>query len=98
MTEYSFHYENVRRRGRYAFVFTVMILALLLMAVININTGPVKISLKEIAGILFAGQTDGTEYDIIWQIRMPRILMAAILGGALSLSGFLLQVLSLIHI
>lgn len=92
MTEYCFHYENVRRRGRYAFVFTVMILALLLMAVININTGTVKISLKEIAGILFAGQTDGTEYDIIWQIRMPRILMAAILGGALSLSGFLLQV------
>ena len=31
------------------------------------------------------------EYNIIWKIRLPRILMAAILGGALSLSGFLLQ-------
>lgn len=30
-------------------------------------------------------------YNIIWKIRLPRILMAAILGGALSLSGFLLQ-------
>lgn len=29
--------------------------------------------------------------DIIWTIRFPRILMAAILGGGLSLSGFLLQ-------
>ena len=32
-----------------------------------------------------------TEYNIIWKIRLPRILMAALLGGALSLSGFLLQ-------
>ena len=31
------------------------------------------------------------EYNIIWKIRLPRILMAAMLGGALSLSGFLLQ-------
>ena len=29
--------------------------------------------------------------SIIWKIRLPRILMAALLGGALSLSGFLLQ-------
>ena len=35
--------------------------------------------------------TDTKEYSIIWKIRLPRILMAAILGGALSLSGFLLQ-------
>ena len=34
---------------------------------------------------------DAVEYSIIWKIRLPRILMAAILGGALSLSGFLLQ-------
>ena len=34
---------------------------------------------------------DALEYSIIWKIRLPRILMAAILGGALSLSGFLLQ-------
>ena len=28
---------------------------------------------------------------IIWDIRLPRILAAIILGGALSVSGFLLQ-------
>lgn len=80
------------RRSRYAAVFTVMFLALFLMALININTGTVNISVKEILGILTAGRKEGTGYHIIWQIRLPRILMAAILGGALSLSGFLLQV------
>lgn len=34
---------------------------------------------------------NSTEVNIIWKIRLPRIFMAAILGGALSLSGFLLQ-------
>lgn len=32
-----------------------------------------------------------TESRIIFSIRMPRMLLAAILGGALSISGFLLQ-------
>ena len=32
-----------------------------------------------------------TESQIIFSIRMPRMLLAAILGGALSVSGFLLQ-------
>ena len=35
--------------------------------------------------------TGSTECRIIFSIRMPRMLLAAILGGALSLSGFLLQ-------
>ena len=32
-----------------------------------------------------------TESQIIFRIRMPRMMLAAILGGALSVSGFLLQ-------
>lgn len=33
----------------------------------------------------------GTEQRIIFSIRMPRMLLAAVLGGALATSGFLLQ-------
>ncbi len=33
-----------------------------------------------------------TENQIIFSIRMPRMLLAAVLGGALSVSGYLLQV------
>lgn len=91
MTENTFHYENLRRRSRYAAVFMIMLSAFLAMVMININTGTVDISAAEIGRIIFAGGKEGTEYRIIWLIRMPRVLMAAILGGALSLSGFLLQ-------
>ena len=83
--------ENFKRRSRYAMVFILLILAFGLITVLNINTGNVHISLSEIIDILLKKATDTKEYSIIWKIRLPRILMAAILGGALSLSGFLLQ-------
>ena len=41
--------------------------------------------------ILFSHDTASKYGKIIWDIRMPRILAAALLGGALSVSGFLLQ-------
>ncbi len=34
----------------------------------------------------------GTQNQILFKIRLPRVLLAAILGGALSVSGYLLQV------
>jgi iron complex transport system permease protein len=36
-------------------------------------------------------EIDSAYENILWQIRMPRALAAAILGGALGLSGYLLQ-------
>ena len=76
----SFHMENFKRRSRYAMVFILLILAFGLITVLNINTGNVHISLSEIIDILLKKATDTKEYSIIWKIRLPRILMAAILG------------------
>lgn len=92
MTENGFHYENRKRRGRCITVFIMLILALILMAVLNLSIGTVKISLAETVKILSGGALEETRYQIIREIRLPRILMSAILGGALALSGFLLQV------
>lgn len=82
---------NLRRRTRYGIVFLVLALAFCAIIVLNINVGSVPIPIGEIARILFKRSGDPTQVSIIWKIRLPRILMAALLGGALSLSGFLLQ-------
>ena len=87
----SFHEENFRRRSRYTLVFIILAAAFCLITVLNINTGNVHISVPKIAQIIFTRVGSKDEVNIIWRIRLPRILMAAILGGALSLSGFLLQ-------
>ncbi|MDY5023140.1 MAG: iron ABC transporter permease [Blautia sp.] len=87
----SFHRENFKRRSRYTLVFLLLIIAFFIIVIWNVNTGSVKISPSEIVKILLQKGEGQTEYNIIWKIRLPRILMAAMLGGALSLSGFLLQ-------
>ena len=87
----AFMGANFRRRGRYQLVFLLLIAALFVITVLNINIGSVPIPMGEIVQILLRRATDSTQYSIIWKIRLPRILMAAILGGALSLAGFLLQ-------
>ena len=83
--------HTYRAKALYCVVFMALLAALFVITVLNINIGSVPISVGEIIGILFHKQGDPTLVNIIWKIRLPRILMAALLGGALSLSGFLLQ-------
>ena len=83
--------HTYRAKALYCVVFMALLAALFVITVLNINIGSVPISVGEIIGILFNKQGDPTLVSIIWKIRLPRILMAALLGGALSLSGFLLQ-------
>ena len=83
--------KKKQRISRYILVFTVLGVCFCVITVLNINTGNVQITLPEIVKILFCHEGDAVAMNIIWKIRLPRVLMAAILGGALSLSGFLLQ-------
>ena len=75
------------RDNRLRYVGGFALLAALVLALLfwNIGAGSVDFTLAEIADSILkmAG--------IIWTIRLPRVLAAAILGGALSVSGFLLQ-------
>ena len=42
---------------------------------------------------MLRGKDIGEHRAGIWEIRLPRLIAAVILGGALSVSGFLLQTL-----
>lgn len=83
--------ERLKRYTRYNAVFIAMIAAFVLITILNINSGSVNISVKEIFRIIFLGEGDETAYNIIWKIRLPRIAISALLGGGLALSGFLMQ-------
>ncbi|MBP5749653.1 MAG: iron chelate uptake ABC transporter family permease subunit, partial [Firmicutes bacterium] len=84
-------YDVLKRRLRYESVFVLLLIAFCVITVLNINIGSVPISVKEIARIIFLQEGDPTQMKIVWGIRLPRIITAAVLGGGLSLSGFLLQ-------
>lgn len=76
---------------RYWLSFIILIILLGFLVFWNINSGSIPISLQDVFRIIFLRDGTETAYNIIWEIRLPRILAAVILGGALSVSGFLLQ-------
>lgn len=78
---------------RYCVGFLLLAVLLLVLLVWNVMVGSVPLSVGEVVRTLLAGPKNGGDYhaDIVWNIRAPRILSAVILGGALSVSGFLLQ-------
>lgn len=80
-----------KRYGRYAGVFAALTAALAAAVILNINAGSVRIPVSRILRILVLREGEASEIGILWKIRLPRILLAAELGGALALSGFLLQ-------
>ena len=87
----TFHDENKRRRGRYLAVFIILAAALVLLLLLNVGIGSVNIPVSDIFETVFTGGGDGASRSIIREIRIPRSVMAALLGGALALAGFLLQ-------
>lgn len=67
------------------------LLALLMGAVIlSLSVGEMNLGFMDIFAILRKGH-DSMEYTILSQIRLPRVLLGIAVGGALSLSGILLQ-------
>ncbi len=75
---------------RRAGVFCLLLVLTVVLALANIAIGSVKIPLSSILQIL-RGHGDETQIRILMDLRLPRLLAALILGGALSVSGYLLQ-------
>ena len=71
--------------------FLLLLLLLFVFLIWNIFAGSVSLSASEIWRILLGSDAGFTQSQIIMKIRLPRLLSALILGGALSLSGYLLQ-------
>ena len=73
------------------FVWIIILGAILIgISVFSLCVGSVGISVKKIILLLLEGR--GTaEYSILFDIRMPRILLGFAVGGALSIAGVILQ-------
>ena len=78
-------------KKRYTIAFIIFVCALCALFLWNVGVGSVNMSLGDFFAMFGKDGSDSTLYQIIWKIRLPRITAAILLGGALSVSGFLLQ-------
>lgn len=84
--------NNIKSFVRYQIVFILLIILICVAIIMNVNTGSVNITPSQIFKIIVVRAEEGSvASNIIWKIRLPRLLGAAVLGGALSVSGFMLQ-------
>lgn len=90
MSSFVFYIGSSKKR-RYISSFILLFALIIIFLGWNLCAGSVGISPKNVVKILFGSEVGETAKNIIWHIRFPRALAAMILGGALALSGYLLQ-------
>jgi iron complex transport system permease protein len=79
-----------KRKVRWISLLFFSTLFLLAVSVVSLLTGSAGIPISKIVSILLK-ERGGTEYSILIDIRLPRIILGFAVGGALSLAGVILQ-------
>ena len=73
------------------FSFAGLAVLLLAFFAMNLCIGSTSVPLTEVWHALFGADADETASSVVLQLRLPRAIAAIVLGGALALSGYLLQ-------
>lgn len=84
-------YMHESRKCRYITAFFILEISTLLFLILNVCIGSVRIALADIIKVFAEHKGSETVTRILWDIRFPRAAAVLILGGALSLAGYLLQ-------
>ena len=78
-------------RRRTALLFTALGIVAILLLLVDMATGDTFIPISKIGAILTGGECDETTRNIILSIRFIRVIVAALIGIALSVSGLQMQ-------
>ncbi len=78
------------------FRFLILAIVLALAILINVCVGDVCLTPAQALREIFGSdtQSSGALHEVLWQIRLPRIFVAMVVGTALAVSGYVLQALS----
>ena len=79
------------KKRRYIIFFTVTVLLILGLIWLSLYLGSTRLGAEEILRILGGDREDTAHMNIIMNIRLPMAMAALLLGGALALSGYMLQ-------
>jgi len=75
-------------------ICSILTLVFILSILTALANGPSPISIGEIFSLVSGGDsTNSTAGTILWKIRLPRIILAAVVGATLSLGGMVFQAL-----
>ncbi|WP_410513173.1 iron ABC transporter permease [Paenibacillus sp. BR2-3] len=70
-----------------------LLLLLFMISIISTALGAVRLSIRDILHVWLGGELEQTQ-QIIMEMRMPRVLIAVLVGGALAMSGAIFQAIT----
>jgi iron complex transport system permease protein len=82
--------RNIPLRGKASIISIILILFLVAMLLISLLYGSVNVPLDRIIDVLFHND-DSKERTIVWDLRLPRALIAMLIGASLAVSGAMMQ-------
>ncbi|MGE7842352.1 FecCD family ABC transporter permease [Lysinibacillus sp. NPDC093712] len=83
--------QKVRRKN--FLIIATLIILIVITFVISMNTGVIKLTPMEVISTLF-GQGDAQQQLILFQFRLPRIVIGVLVGMGLAMAGAVLQGIS----
>lgn len=89
MRRFMKHLQNPNRNIPYSYAAALALL--LISAVLGILLGATTLSPKELLHVLLHPGTDSPDANILWFVRLPRVLASLICGAALAVSGAVIQ-------
>lgn len=78
------------KRNEHRKTIGILILLTLSIFILSMNVGVVKLSPLEVIKVLL-GQGDGFQNIVLWDIRLPRACVAAVVGVSLGIAGTVMQ-------
>ncbi|MZQ84870.1 iron chelate uptake ABC transporter family permease subunit [Paenibacillus sp. 5J-6] len=85
---------STRKRSVKAYtMLTILLVAITVVFIISMNTGFIRLSPMDVLRTLF-GQGTAKQELILFEFRLPRIIISVLVGAGLALSGAILQGLS----
>lgn len=76
------------------FVLFCLIGILIMSCYYSLISGTYHISNDQLIGSLFEQNTDSQTLLILWNFRIPRLVVSALVGGSLAIAGYILQTLT----
>ena len=72
-------------------ILMLMLLALLASGVLSLAIGSASLTIAEVWQALLGSHQNPLASTIVWQVRLPRLLCAMLVGAGLAVAGAVLQ-------
>lgn len=85
--------QERKGRKRKMMTLSVLVVLIILVFLISMNTGVIRLSPFEVIKTLFGSGTDKQEL-VLFEFRLPRIVISILIGAGLAISGCVMQGIS----